>query len=86
MRRSSSEKDSKEGSQTTVSRSNSNKSVGEVPRHPKWCPDCLRRGQRSKVKIFNLNENKEAIFMCSNMQVRKTFIPNYISTPLKINN
>ena len=46
--------------------------VGEVPRHPKWCPDCLGKGQRSKVKIFNLNEDKEAIYMCSNMQVRNS--------------
>ena len=43
----------------------------EIPRHPKWCPDCLGKGQRSQVKIFNLNEEREAIYMCSNMQVRQ---------------
>jgi hypothetical protein len=45
----------------------------EVPRHPKWCPDCLGKGQRSQVKIFSLNEEKEAIYMCSNMQVRPIY-------------
>lgn len=42
-----------------------------VPIHPKWCPECLQKGQRSKVKIFNLNEDKEAIYMCTNMKVSR---------------
>ena len=49
------------------------RTLKEVPRHPKWCPDCLGKGQRSQVKIFNLNEEKEAIYMCSNMQVRHIY-------------
>ena len=44
--------------------------IKEIPRHPKWCPDCLKKGQRSKVKIFSINENGESIYMCSNMKVR----------------
>ena len=47
------------------------KTIKEIPRHPKWCPECLGKGQRSKVKIFSLNEDGEAIYMCSNMKVRQ---------------
>ena len=47
------------------------KTIKEIPRHPKWCPECLKEGQRSKVKIFSLNEDGEAIYMCSNMKVRQ---------------
>ena len=46
------------------------RAIKEIPRHPKWCPDCLGKGQRSKVKIFSLNEDGEAIYMCSNMKVK----------------
>ena len=49
------------------------KTIKEIPQHPKWCPDCLGKGKRSKVKIFNLNEEKEAIYMCTNMKVKYTW-------------
>ena len=58
------------GSETAMSGSSSYQPVGDVPRHPKWCPDCLGKGRRSSVKIYRLNEKKEAIYMCSNMEVR----------------
>ena len=49
------------------------RAIKEIPRHPKWCPDCLGKGQRSKVKIFSLNEDGEAIYMCSNMKVKDEY-------------
>ena len=61
------------------------KGLREVPRHPKWCPDCLGKGQRSEVKIFNLNEDNEAIYMCSNMQVIKALYCSYLICIRKIN-
>ena len=51
--------------------SNPPNKMKNVPIHPKWCPECLQKGQRSKVKIFNLNEDKEAIYMCTNMKVSR---------------
>ena len=48
-----------------------NRSFGSVPLHPKWCPECLGKGIRSKVKVFNLNADQDAIYMCTNMQVSR---------------
>ena len=50
-----------------------NRSFGGVPLHPKWCPECLGKGIRSKVRVYNLNSDQDAIYMCPNMQVRYIF-------------
>ena len=52
------------------SNTQANRSFGSVPLHPKWCPECLGKGLRSKVKVYNLNADQDAIYMCPNMQVR----------------
>lgn len=40
-----------------------------VPKHPKYCPDCKARGKTSRVRIYHLNMEKDAIFMCEDTQV-----------------
>ena len=31
---------------------------------PKHCPECLERGEKRKVKIFQINLEGEAVVMC----------------------
>ena len=31
---------------------------------PKQCPECLERGEKRKVKIFQINLEGEAVVMC----------------------
>ena len=37
--------------------------AGEENR-PKHCPECLGRGEKRKVKMFQINLEGEAVFMC----------------------
>ena len=37
--------------------------AGEESR-PKHCPECLGRGEKRKVKMFQINLEGEAVFMC----------------------
>ena len=37
--------------------------AGEENR-PKHCPECLGRGEKRKVRMFQINLEGEAVFMC----------------------
>ena len=37
--------------------------LGEENR-PKYCPECLKRDEKRKVKVFQINLEGEAVVMC----------------------